>query len=287
VSQLWRDQIQVFFGPGQVNMVGMSRGIKSEQLFRLSSVCAQAAGAIQWEAPLNLLEQMTQRELGGSGSLRLRRGAELNITLSNQFVRYSVVAPQPTVANPDELMAYASFQMREIYGERINDWSLSLSMWDPFNGALCAAIPLDLQSGIEAFALRYNIKLKRIEPYLAATLDHWSRELDSKRLWFVLIEPERFCLVLLQNDSWCCVRNQRIVQNLGEELLSAFEQEAVISGRREPVEQVYVFAPEYSELELASNHGWQFVLLPGGKKSAPAHFPLSKIDGGKVGACVA
>lgn len=287
MSQLWRDQIQVFFGPGQVNMVGMSRGTKSEQLFRLSSMCAQAAGAVQWEAPLNLLEQMIQREPGRSGSLRLRRGAELNITLSNQFVRYGVVAPQPTVANPDEIMAYASFQMREIYGERINDWSLSLSMWDPFNGALCAAIPLDLQSGIEAFALRHNIKLKRIEPYLAATLDHWSRELDSKRLWFVLIEPERFCLVFLQNDSWRCVRNQRVVQNLGEELLSALEQEAIILGRREPVEQVYVFAPEYSEPELTSNHGWKFVLLPGGKKPAPAHFPLSRIDGGKAEACVA
>lgn len=287
MSQLWRDQIQVFFGPGQVNMVGMSRGIKSVQLFRLSSVCTQAAGAVQWKAPLYLLEQMAKHEPGDSGSRHLRQGAELSIALSNQFVRYGIVAPQPTIDNPDELMAYASFQMREIYGERIDDWSLSLSMWDPFNGALCAAIPLDLQSGIEAFALRHDIKLKRLEPYLTAALDHWSRELDSKRLWFVLIESERFCLVLLHNDSWRCVRNQRIVQNLEEELLSALEQEAIITGQREPVEQVYVFAPECSEPGLTSNNRWQFVLLPGGKKPAPAHFPLSKIEGGQAEACVA
>lgn len=288
MSLLWRDRIQVFFAPDQINIVGMSRGIKPVQRFRQSSICMQNTDAVQWQAPLQLLEQMIGQIYDDSGSAGIRRGAELHVTLSNHFVRYGVIAPQPALANPDELMAFASFQMREIYGERINDWTLSLSTWDPCRGALCAAVALDLLAGFEALGQRYPIKLKQIEPYLATALDHWSRELDSKHLWFALIEPGRFCLTVLLDNQWRCVRNQRVVQNFEEELLAALEQEIIVLGPRESVKQVYVFAPELSEWKLTSDQGWQFLRLPDeGKRSAPVHFPLPGSADNRAEPCIA
>lgn len=287
MSQLWRDQIRTFLGPSLVNMVGMSRGIRPVQLFKRSGVCSQETGSVKWETSLQLLEQMIAQAYSDAKSPVLRKGAVLTLTLSNHFVRYGIVAPQAALANPDELMAYASFQMREIYGERVDDWMLSLSRWDPYDGALCAAIPRDLFSGVEALALRHKIRLKQIEPYLAAAMDHWSRELNDQRFWFVLIEPGRFSFALLHNNRWRCVRNQRIVQNLEEELMSALEQEAIILGQRETIEQVYVVAPAESEWELTNHHGWRFARLPDGKSNAPAHFPLANLDNHQAEICVA
>ncbi len=275
MSLLWRDRIQVFLAPDQVNMAGLSRGLKPVLRFRQSSVCAPNADTRQWQESLQLLEQMAGQMEGESGSAGIRRGMELQITLSNHFVRYSVIAPQPALANPDELMAYATFQMREIYGDRISDWALSLSTWDPCNGALCAAIPLALQSALEAFAQRHKVRLARIEPYLAAVLDHWSKELDSRCLWFVLIEGERFCLTARFDGVWHCIRNQQVVHNLEEELLSALEQEMIISGRRQPIEQIYVFAPQYAGQLPENDHSRQFLRLPDGKCPAPPHFPFA------------
>ncbi len=271
MSLLWRDRMQVFLGADQVNLVGVTRGIKPVQRFRQSDICVQANDPKPWKASLQCLELMLGQVDDG-----FRRGARLHVALSNHFVRYGVIAPQPSLSNPEELMAYADFQMREIYGERVDDWVLSLSTWDPCGGALCAAIAHDLQSELESLARRCGTRLASIEPYLAAALDHWAKQLTGRQVWFVLVEPGRFCLVSLQDGIWRGVRNQRIVENLQEELLSALEQESVISGVNQPAGQVYVFAPEYSGQWPGRDSRWQFVRLPDHARSVPAHFPWVK-----------
>lgn len=273
---LWRNRIQVFLSPDQVSLTGIARGIRPVQRFRQAGVCIQKNDSGQWKASLQLLERMI-----GQVEDSFRRGGELHVTLSNHFVRYGVIAPQPSLASPDELIAYAGFQMREIYGERIDDWELSLSTWDPYGGALCAAVARDLQSELAALARQYDTRLVCIEPYLAAVLDHWSKRLVEKQVWFVLVETGRFCLVVLSDGAWCCTRNQRVVENLQEELLAALEQESIIFGPDQLVERVYVFAPELTEWLPVQDHRWQFVHLPDAKHPAPSHFPLIKGMGGR------
>lgn len=269
MSLSWRNRIQIFLAPDRVDLTGIACGIRPVQQFRQSGVCVQENDSRQqWKAPLRLLEQMI-----GQMDDRFRRGSELHITLSNHFVRYGVIAPQPSLANPDELMAYAGFQMREIYGERIDDWELSLSTWDPYGGALCAAIARDLQSELVMLARQYDTRFACIEPYLAAALDHWSKRLVEKRVWFVLVETGRFCLVVLSEGAWRCARNQRVVENLQEELLAALEQESIILSPDQSVERVYVFAPELTGQLPVHDLRWQFVRLPDEKHPAPSYFP--------------
>ncbi|WP_350283703.1 hypothetical protein [Nitrosomonas sp.] len=268
MSLLWRNRIQVFLAPDQVSLTGVVRGIRPVQQFRQSGVCVQGNDPRQWRAPLQLLEQMI-----GQMDDSFRRSGALYVTLSNHFVRYGVIAPQPSLANPDELMAYASFQMREIYGERIDDWEFSLSTWDPYGGALCAAIARDLQLELAALARQYEIRLAGIEPYLTAALDHWSKRLIEKQVWFVLVEAGRFCLVSLSDGVWRCVRNQRVVGNLQEELLAALEQESIIFSSDQSLGRVYVYAPEWTGKLPVHDLRWQFVHLPDEKHPVPSYFP--------------
>ncbi|MXS84732.1 hypothetical protein ABO04_02085 [Nitrosomonas sp. HPC101] len=268
MSLLWRNQMQVFLAPDRVNLTGTARGIRPVQQFSQSGVCVRENDSRQWKASLQLLEQML-KQVDDS----FRRSGELYITLSNHFVRYGVIAPQPSLANPDELIAYAGFQMREIYGERIDEWELSLSTWDPYSGALCAAIARDLQSELESLANRCGTRLAGIEPYLAAALDHWAKQLTARLMWFVLVETGRFCLVVLSEGVWRCARNQRVVQNLQEELLTALEQESIILSPDQSVERVYVFAPESTRRLPMHALRWQFVHLSDEKYLAPSYFP--------------
>lgn len=270
MSLLWRNRIQVFLAPDQVNLVRFARGIRPVQQSRQRGHCTQTDDARQWKIPLRLLEQMLAQLDDDLG-----RGTELYVTLSNHFVRYGVIAPQPSLANLDELMAYTRFQMREIYGERIDDWELSLSTWDPCDGALCAAITRDLQSELEALARRHGIWQVRIEPYLAAAFDHWSKRLVDEQVWFVLVETGRFCLILLQAGAWRCVRNQRVVENLQEELLTALEQESIVFSSVGATEQVYVFSPELAGSLPETILRWKFVHLSDDGSSIPSHFPLA------------
>jgi hypothetical protein len=282
VSRLWRDQIRVFLAPGRVDMVRTFRGLQPRQSPKMALVHAYQPDAVTSDVSLLKLEQMIEKE-SASSSLE---GAEMMVTLSNHFVRYVVVPPQQEIIDPAELLAYANFRMREVYGERVEDWIISISDRDPYSGTICAGITRDLYNKLEALASRHRIKLKEIEPYLTAAFDQWCKSFDDKRLWFVVIESGRLCMALFFNGSWQAIRSQRIAHSVETELLVALEQEAIIAGYREPVEQVYLFSPEHPSLDLPRDKGWQFACLPNEKIPTPVHFPSPRIAGSEAESCV-
>ncbi|MBA4143096.1 MAG: hypothetical protein H0X43_08860 [Nitrosospira sp.] len=270
MSPLWRDRIQIFFAPDRVDLVRVHRGIKPEPPVRLSVECEHKPGAPAWAAPLEQLDQMS-----GTGG---GHGAEVSITISNCFVRYVVLAAQQNIANPAELHVLADFHTREVYGEQAADWVTSVSAWDPSGGGVCAAMERALLEGLEEVVTRRKMRLKYVEPYLAGAFDHWHKRFDDRRAWFALVESGRLCLASLENGAWKRISNQRILQNVEDELLAALDQEVMLfAGRKENVETVYLFAPEHPELVLPEDCGWRVALLSTESLPAPAHYPSAAI----------
>lgn len=263
MSPLWRDQLQVFFAPERVNLVRSLRGYKPRDIANITAKCNPEPDQQRWEAPLRQLTKM----LDGAEK------TEMTVTISNHFIRYAALPPQDEITTPDELFAYANFRMREIYAERVNDWILSVSAWNPSSGAICAAISRDLLTQLQELAVRHEVKLKGIVPYLVSAFDQWHKIFDDQRTCFVLVETGRFCIALLANNIWHGIRNQRILDNVEEELLAALDQEAIFSGHKELIEEVRLFAPEHPELSLPDNCGWQIIPIQNSDNPAPAHFP--------------
>ncbi|MBK6957208.1 MAG: hypothetical protein IPH22_01370 [Nitrosomonas sp.] len=277
MSRLWRDQIQVFLAPERVDLVRSARGFKPVQSAKVTVLCEPVQGVPMWESALRQLEE----KLGDAA------GTELAITLSNHFVRYVALPPQAEITSPEEVKSYATFRMREVYAERVDSWILSISEWSPVYGAVCAAIPRDLMARVEEMALRYQFKLKEIEPYLASAYDRWQKLLSGNKIYFVVIETGRICIALLINETWHSIRNQRILQNAGNELLAALDQEAVLSGNKEAIELVHLFAPEHPDLMLPENCGWRAVPIQTGQIPALAHYPTVSADYARMNQCLA
>lgn len=277
MSRLWRDQIQVFLAPERVDLVRSARGFKPVQSAKVTVLCEPVQGEPMWESALRQLEE----KLGDAA------GTELAVTLSNHFVRYVALPPQAEITSPEEVKSYATFRMREVYAERVDSWVLSVSEWTPVNGAVCAAIPRDLMAQLEEMALRYQFRLKEIEPYLASAYDRWQELLSGNKIYFVVIETGRICIALLINGIWHSIRNQRILQNVADELLAALDQEAVLSGNKEAVELVHLFAPEHPDLTLPENCGWSVVPMQTGKIPVLAHYPTVPTDYAGMNQCLA
>lgn len=277
MSPSWRDQIQVFFAPGRVDLVRWSRGLKPIQAPRITQLCKERISeeAI-WDAPLQQLEQM----------LKDASGTEMSITLSNHFVRYITLPPQAEITTPDEVFAYAAFRMREIYAERMNNWALSLSAWNPATGAICAAITQDLITKLQELAARYNVKLKCIEPYLSSAFDQWHQSFNNERTCFALIETGRVCIALLDDGIWHGIRNQKILHHLADEFIAALDQEVIFSGHKNELEEVCVFAPEHPDLVLPKDCGWKMIPLSA-EIMVPAHYPSVINVSDEANSCVA
>lgn len=275
MSRLWRDQIQVFLAPERMDLVRSARGFKPVQTAKETVLCERVQGAPVWQPALHQLEE----KLGDAA------GTELSITLSNHFVRYVALPPQAEITAPEEVKSYATFRMREVYAERVDSWILSVSEWNPLNGAVCAAIPRDLMTRVEELAARYQFKLKEIEPYLASVYDRWQQLLCDNKIYFVVIETGRICIALLINGIWHSIRNQRILKNVADELLAALDQEAVLSGNKETVEVAHLFAPEHPDLTLPENCGWRIVPIQTGQIPALAHYPTVPANYAGINQC--
>lgn len=277
MSRLWRDQIQVFLAPERVNLVRFLRGFKPVQVAKVNTLCKRAQGAPVWQSALQQLEN----------NLADAAGTELAITLSNHFVRYVTLPPQPEIATPEEVKSYATFRIREVYAGHADSWILSVSEWNPINGAICAAIPRDLMVRLEEVAAHYQCKLKDIEPYLASVYDHWYKLLSATKTYLAVIESGRICMALLVNGIWHSIRNQRISHSVADELLAALDQEAIFLGNKEAVELVHVFAPEHPGLTLPAHCGWRLIPIPTQQIPVLAHYPSALANHSEMDQCLA
>ncbi len=277
MSRLWRDQIQVFLAPERVNLVRFSRGFKPVQTAKVTESCKHIQGANAWQSVLQQLDK----------NLVDAAGTELTITLSNHFIRYVTLPPQTEITTPEEVKSYATFRMREIYAERADSWMLSVSEWSPISGAICAAIPRDLMVRLEELAVKYQFKLKEIEPYLASVYDRWQKQLKGNKTYLAVLENGRICLAILINGIWHSIRNQRILQCAADELLAALDQETILSGNKDKVELVHLFAPEHSELIFPNNCGWSMVPLKTEQIPVLAHYPSAVVHNAGINQCLA
>jgi len=281
VSQLWRDHIQVFIAPERVDLVRVSRSIKglgrTVQSPRITFSCERDSDQPAWASPVRKFESL----------MKEATDTEVTITLSNHFIRYVTLPPQTEIKKPGEVDTYALFRLREIYGERADNWKHSVSAWDPLGGAICAAIDANLIDQLEEISKSYRIRLKNIEPYLASVFDSCKQQLHAPRIYFALVETGRICIALLINGTWQNIRNQRILNDVEKELLVALDQEAVLYGQREITEQVHLFAPENPEFKLPVDCGWDITSLHPGKSFKQAIYPSSEDNSNKVDQCVA
>ena len=137
MSLSWRNRISVFLSPHRVELVRLQRRVKPGRAERQVAACERAGERSAWGAALAQLKRM----------LPTGTGADIDILLSNHFVRYAAIPPQSKIETPAELQAYAAFQMREIYGERATEWELSISSWDPVTGGCLRSGRTELSAG--------------------------------------------------------------------------------------------------------------------------------------------
>ena len=268
MSPLPRDRFEVFLSPTRVDFVRWSRGIKPKQKERQTATCMRDTELPVWQLPLAQLKQMIP-----DGA-----GAEIAFLVSNHFVRYAVIPPYSKIETPAELYAYAAFQMKEVYGERVGEWEISVSSWDAGTGAVCAAVERGLLEELKAFASSGKMRLKSIKPYFTSAFDHWHKRIDHSRSWFALVESGRFCLASLEDGGWRRILNQRTMDGAEEELSVALEREALLfSGKKEASEHVYLFAPEHPEFFLPDDAGWHTVYLQTESPPAPPHYPRAAV----------
>jgi hypothetical protein len=176
---LWsRDRLRIALAPGGLALV-RHRGNPAKPV---ASKTVESASR-DWKSLLPLLE----RELADA----TWRAAQIEVVLSNQFVRLVLTAPPGKALKQIEEAALASSSLREIYGDEAQAWRVRVQSQPPQFGLVGAALDETLAAQLGALFTRVGCKDWSLRP-LASIASGRSARTD----WWVLAEPGWLCIFM-------------------------------------------------------------------------------------------
>jgi hypothetical protein len=254
VSRLWRDRLLVSLAPDSVTLVRTAGRLRPRIVDKKAVECDPAFGAAPWQGAVAALE-------AALAPLRDER-VDATVVLSNHFVRYAIVKPDPTIAGAEEQLGHARFHLIRVFGERARGWDLRLSPARRGAPRLASALDPGLAPAIAAcFARGAAARLVSVQPYLMAAYNRWRGELPRDGGWLLLLEPQRACLVLISQRRWAAVRTLRGDYPDLEDWAALLDREQLRAEVDTTTRTAHVVAPASGKAITHDVQGWTLLGL--------------------------
>jgi len=247
VSPSFRDELNIALSPAKVAMVHLGRGLKTAPVSRQELVCAAAQpGEAPWTKALECLERALQEQKNGK--------ADATVLLSNHFVRYVLVPWSEQISDTNEEQAFIRHCFIKTSGAEAQRWALRMSPAGYGETQVACAIDQDLLDGLERISASHGLRLASLQPYFMAAFNQWRRQLPDSVVWFVVAEPGRLCVSLLERGQWRILRVVKVGDDWRDTLGKLLEREYLVSDSGPERGKVYLHAPDdESEIVLP---GW-------------------------------
>jgi hypothetical protein len=241
VSRLWPDEVGVYLAPARVCLVRLARGWRPKVLREQEFPVAPAESG--WSASLAVLAaRLAEADWSG---------ARLRVVIADHWVRYAPVPYVAEVSGARETESHARALLASIYGDTVDDWSLSLSEAPPGSSRVACVIPGTLLSELHATCAQGGARLVSAQPQLIAAYNCWRHTLPTDGAWFVTVEHGALGAARVGVKGFERIHTVRIGDDWLRELrrLQTFGRLALASGANQ---RVFVDAP----------HSWRPVGLP-------------------------
>lgn len=233
--RLWRDLYRIVLHPDQISLVRVRKGrfSKAEAVSAVAEIPVSTLPI--WRGVLDHLEEF----IAGIRSAK----ADVEIVLSNHFVRYAVVPWSSEVTGDAETQAMTRICFEEVYGDRVAEWELCLGDAGYGETRLASAMDRELMQGLSEVIGRTSLRVVSIQPYLMTAFNHCRKLMQDDNYLFMLDEPGRLCLVQVRDRQWSQIRTTP-VGNLRKELPGLLNREILLNGLDTSAKQ-YLFAWGY------------------------------------------
>ena len=255
MSPSWRDQLHISLCPHQISLTRVGRGWRPRIDLQRVLPCATAQpGMTPWRTTLSALADALP-EFGA------RRG-DVQLVLSNHFVRYALIPYSDQITSAAEERALVHHHYTRTYGHDAENWVLRLSDNGTGTGLrLASAVDAGLLEGLNTLFRPGKLILRSIQPHLMAAFNRWRPHMAGEA-WFALIEPGRLCLAQWQDNEWRMLKTIKVSDAWLPELLTLLDRERLLAGVDSAVSTpIYVLAPEDAGISVtqAKEHSLQLL----------------------------
>ncbi len=250
---LWRDLYRIVLHPSQVSLVRVRKGRFSKAEAMPVVLEVETGSSPSWREPLSHLETL----VAGIASNK----ADVEIVLSNHFVRYAVIPWSNDVTGIAETLIMTRIHFEEVYGDLAADWELRLSKNGYGEARLASAVDRELLDGLSGLFDGTSLRLASVQPCLMTAFNLCLNKIVDEDCLFILEEPGKVCLAQMRNHQWSQIRVSP-VENLEHELGALLNRETLLNGLNASVKK-YRFAlswmqenllPDASSLLLPAAH---------------------------------
>ena len=254
MSLLSRNELRIVLSPEQIALLHTERkltlrGYQSEAPAKTIIPCEAAAdGEMPWSRAVKTLE-MTLPSF-------INQKPEVNVTLSNHFMRYLLV-PWIDKMNDAEEMIFARHCFREMYGNAADSWTVRSSPGRAGVATLASAVDTGLLDDLRGSLGQMGLDIKSIQPHLMAAFNSCQPSLKGRSAWVALLEPGSLCLAVLQKGQFAWIRMLRIGDAWQEELATILQREAYLADVDTEMDEVLLWAPHLEDIGIPAVGRWK------------------------------
>lgn len=253
MSLLSVNQLLVVLGTDSVAVVSRSLGLRTRIIDQQYLLFSQQAEALQTDTPI--WHQATGQLDRLLTSMQVKSKAQLKITLASDFVRYLALPPQQILMNATEKLDYAVAAYREIYGAVVDDWEIKLHDTPAHQTTIAAAIDKKLLDTLKQIALKYQLKLVNVQPYLMSAFNSLTKQIAKTSGYLVIVEFKRLLLINLYQGKCQNLRTFALGSDWQIELKSLMMRELLLAESNHL--EILVYAPVQKNIAINAIEGWQ------------------------------
>lgn len=263
MSLLSHNELRIVLSPERVALLhtrraltprGYRSGVEAKRIIPCEM---PADGEMPWHSAVNTL--------GLALPSLVKHRMEVQVTLSNHFMRYLLVPWIDKMSDEEELV-FARHCFRETYGEAADSWTVRISPGRAGAASLASAVDTGLLDGLRGSLGQQGLDIKSIQPHLMVAFNSCKASLKGRTAWVALLEPGNLCLAVLQHGHLAWIRKLRIGAAWCEELPAILDREAYVADADGMADEVLLWAPHLEERDIPAMERWNIRHLNPGLK---------------------
>jgi hypothetical protein len=225
IRVLWRDHLRVGLSaeglPGAMYRRGLRPRLTDMQTLGIAAPHEGPAWRASVEALRTTLEPIGQRR------------TDVTVVLSNYFVRYALLPWNGALKRDADWLAFARHRFAAVHGNATDDWVVRVCNTGHQRPRIASAIDHELLLALEQ-AMPSRMTLRSVQPYLTAAYNRLQHAIVKEQSWFVVEEPGRLTVALIDQGYWKAVRTRRRDVSSGMTLLDILDRENALLALEEP-----------------------------------------------------
>lgn len=250
--RLWRDRLFVSIAPDRISLVRTHGWLRPQVVAKTTEPVAHADQTPQWQAALSTLKQKLQSDPQW-------QALQVNVVLSNHFVRYLLIPWSDVISSAEERAAYVRQSFVQIYGEHAADWQVRIS--DNQHGAAWFASAIDpgLLVQLEQTVANTGSQLRSVTPYLMPAYNQARLSIKAKDLWFVQVEKQKLLLLLITQGRWRGISSHHVdPDRWSAQLPGLLDREWSLQGAGTQPRKVVIADTDMKNRQTIQLAGWEF-----------------------------